>query len=74
MIDCNDAKQLLILKLVLILIILFDYWLGKTTKIKVNSGLEFVLAIVGAALTIWIFLIIAAVIKYKEWRTKYARH
>lgn len=48
---CEDVTQLIILKSLIIVGILLEYWLGKTEKIKSNSAFELLVNLVSAVIT-----------------------
>lgn len=71
---CDDAKVVIALKAAILIGVIVEYWLGKRTGDgRARSGAELVFNTTRAAVFYIIFLIIAALIKIKEWKDKNAK-
>lgn len=68
--SCDDARLVIILKALIIIGVIVEYLLGKRDDGKSHSGVDVVLNSTRTALVYVIFLIIAVVIRFKEWRNK----
>lgn len=70
----SQIQLLILLKILIIVEIVAEYWLGKTTKTKAGSSLELVINvtknIMRTILMLIILLIVIVTVKWNEWRNK----